>query len=138
MVTVREVSAGKLITKTKEELKKISEIQPPAWSKFVKSGIHRERPPEQPDFWYIRAAAIMRKLYVNGPVGVSKLRTNYGGRKRRGYKPAISLRSGGNIIRKIMQQLEKAGFAEKAKGGRKITAKGQKFLDKIAFEVSKE
>jgi len=138
MVTVREVPVAKLISKTKEELKKIREIQPPIWVKFVKSGRHRERPPEQPDFWYIRTASIMRKLYVNGPVGVSRLRTNYGGRRRRGYKPAVSMRAGGNIIRKILQQLEKAGFAEKAKGGRKITAKGQKFLDRIAFEVSKE
>ncbi|MBS3055160.1 MAG: 30S ribosomal protein S19e [Candidatus Aenigmarchaeota archaeon] len=138
MVTARDVPAGKLISKVKEELKKVSEIQPPAWMKFVKTGIHRERPPEQPDFWYIRSAAIMRKLYVSGPVGVSRLRTNYGGRRRRGYKPAISMRSAGNSIRKILQQLEKAGFAEKAKGGRKITAKGQKFLDRIAFEVSKE
>ena len=138
MVTARDVPAAKLISKAKEELKKVSEIQPPAWMKFAKTGIHRERPPEQPDFWYIRSAAIMRKLYVNGPVGVSRLRTNYGGRRRRGYKPAISMRAAGNAIRKILQQLEKAGFAEKAKGGRKITAKGQKFLDKIAFEVSKE
>jgi small subunit ribosomal protein S19e len=138
MVTAREVPAGKLISKAKEELKKVSEIQPPAWAKYAKSGKHRERPPEQPDFWYIRSASVMRKLYVDGPVGVSRLRTNYGGRKRRGYKPAIYMRAGGNVIRKILQQLEKAGFAEKAKGGRKITPKGQKFLDKIAFEVSKE
>ena len=138
MVTVREVSAAKLISKTKEELKKMEEIKPPAWSKFVKTGCHRERPPEQSDFWYVRSAAMLRKLYINGPVGVSRLRTNYGGRIRRGYKPAISRRSGGNIIRKILQQLEKAGFAEKAKGGRKITPKGQKFLDRIAFEVRKE
>jgi len=137
MVTVREVQAEKLIEKAKEELKKFKEIQPLPWSKFVKSGMHRERPPEQEDFWYIRAASILRRIYLNGQVGTEKLRTYYGGRKRRGYKPAHFRKASGNIIRKILQQLEKAGLIEKVGKGRKITKKGQSFLDRIAFEVSK-
>ncbi|MEM5794626.1 MAG: 30S ribosomal protein S19e [Candidatus Aenigmatarchaeota archaeon] len=137
MVTAREVSAQKLIEKVKEELKKFEEIKPLPWSRFVKSGSHRERPPEQKDFWYIRAASILRRIYLDGPIGVERLRTYYGGRKRRGHKPAHFRKAGGNIIRKILQQLEKAGLVEKAGKGRKITPKGQKFLDNIAYEVSK-
>lgn len=137
MVTAREVPAQKLLERTKEELKKFEEIKPLPWSKFVKSGSHRERPPEQKDFWYIRTASILRRIYLNGPVGVERLRTYYGGRKRRGYKPAHFRKASGNIIRKILQQLEKAGLIQKANKGRKITPKGQKFLDNIAFEVSK-
>ncbi|MDI6798436.1 MAG: 30S ribosomal protein S19e [Candidatus Aenigmarchaeota archaeon] len=137
MVTVREVPAEKLIEKTKEELKKFREIQPLPWTKFVKSGAHRERPPEQEDFWYIRAASILRRIYLNGPVGTERLRTYYGGRKRRGYKPARFRKASGNIIRKLLQQLEKAGLIEKVARGRKITKKGQSLLDRIAFEVSR-
>jgi small subunit ribosomal protein S19e len=135
MVSVKEVKAEKLIEKLKEELSKEKEIQPPVWSKFAKSGAHRERPPQQKDFWYIRAASILRRLYIDGPVGVSKMRTYYGGRRRRGYKPAHFRKASGNFLRKILQQLEKAGLIEKAKGGRKVTAKGQKLLNRVAFEV---
>jgi len=137
MVTAREVNPQKLVERTKEELKKFEEIKPPAWSFFVKSGSHKERPPEQPDFWYIRAASILRRIYLDGPVGVERLRTYYGGRKRRGTEPAKFRKASGNIIRKILQQLEKAGLIEKTKKGRKITSKGQAFLDRIAYEVSK-
>ncbi|HKZ45210.1 MAG TPA: 40S ribosomal protein S19, partial [archaeon] len=69
--------------------------------------------------------------------GVSSLRSYYGGRKERGYKPAHFRRASGNIIRKILQQLEKAGFIEKVAKGRKITSKGQKLMDRVAYEVSK-
>lgn len=137
MVTAREVSSEKLIPKLKEELKKIKEIQPPEWSKFAKSGAHRERPPQQPDFWYIRSASLLKKIYLNGPIGTERLRSFYGGRIKKGYKPAHFRKSSGNIIRKILQQLEKAGFIEKVQKGRKITSKGQKFLDRIAYEASK-
>jgi len=136
MVSVKEVDAGKFIERAKEELKKFEELKPLPWSMFVKSGRHKERPPEQEDFWYIRAASILRKLY-DGSVGVSRLRTYYGGRKRRGRKPPHFYKASGNIIRKILQQLEKAGLVEKAKKGRKLTSKGRKFLDKIASEVKK-
>lgn len=138
MVTARDVSALELIRKLKEELKKSKEINPPVWAKFSKSGIHRERPPQQPDFWYVRAASILRRIYLDGPVGVQRLRTYYGGLKKRGYKPSRFRRAGGAMIRKMLQQLETAGFIDKVdKGGRKITSKGKKLLDSVAYEVSK-
>jgi small subunit ribosomal protein S19e len=135
MVSVRDVEPQKLIEKLKEELKKFEEIKEPLWAKFVKSGAHRQRPPEQRDFWYIRAASILRRIYLDGPVGVERLRSYYGGRGA-GH-PKHFVKASGKIIRTILQQLEKIGFVEKEKRGRKITAKGKKFLDKIASEASK-
>lgn len=137
MVTAREIPAEKLLSKLKEELKKIKEIQPTEWSKFVKSGPHRERPPQQADFWYVRTASLLRRIYLDGPVGTERLRSYYGGRRQKGCKPAHFRKASGNIVRKILQQLEKAGFVEKAGKGRKITSKGQKFLDRVAYEASK-
>jgi len=138
MVSAREVSADKLNEKLKEELKSAEEISPPEWSRFVKSGAHRQRMPQQKDFWYIRASSILRRIYLDGPIGTERLRTYYGGKKKRGYKPDHFKKASGNIIRKILQQLEKAGLIEKAGKGRKITSKGQKLLDKVAHGVSKE
>lgn len=139
VVTVRDVHARKLVWVVKEELKSVKEIKPPVWSVYAKSGVNRQRPPEQPDFWYIRGASLLRRIYLDGPVGVEKLRTFYGGRKRRGTKPARFRKGSGSVVRKLLQQLETAGFVEKEKNGsgRKITSKGRKFLDNIANKAAK-
>lgn len=137
MVSVKDVPSQQFVEKLKEELKKVEQIKPPEWIKFAKSGSHRERPPQQSDFWYIRAASLMRRISIEGTVGVERLRTYYGGKKRRGYKPAISKRAGGGILRKLLQQLEAAGFVAKDKKGRKLTPKGQKFLSSVAKMVKK-
>jgi len=136
MISAKEVEPAKLIERLKEELKKMEEIKPPEWSKMVKSGRHRQRPPEQEDFWYIRAASVLRQLYKR-PVGVSRLRTYYGGRKNRGRRPSKFYKGSGSIIRKLLQQLEKAGLVEKNKKGRKLTGKGRSLLDRLAKEVGR-
>lgn len=142
MVGVFDVYPNDLIEKVAEELKKVPEIKPPEWTKFVKTGVHKERPPADPDWWYKRVAAILRTIYVRGPIGVNKLRTKYGGRKRRGHKMPHHRKGSGSVIRKALQQLEKAGLVEqpkdKLKKGRIITAKGKSFLDKIAIGLLKK
>ncbi len=136
MITPRDVPAQEFVNRLKEELKKFKEISPPQWSFFVKSGAHRERPPQQPDFWYIRAASILRRIYIDGPVGVERLRTYYGGRRRRGRRPPKFRKASGAIIRKILQQLESAGLVKKEdRKGRILTSKGRSLLDKIAKVV---
>lgn len=142
MVSVYDVDATELIERAAQELKKDSNIKAPSWAVFVKTGINRERPPLRQDWWYMRAASILRKLYVFSPVGVNSLRRVYGGRKNRGDKPDKVKRASGNIIRKILQQLEKAGLAAKTqKGihkGRTVSAKGKSLLDKISTQLYKE
>jgi len=142
MVGVFDVYPNDLIEKAAEELKKIPEIKPPEWAKFVKTGVHKERPPTDPDWWYKRVAAILRTIYIRGPIGVSKLRTKYGGKRRRGHKMPHHRKGSGSVIRKALQQLEKAGLVEQSKDklrkGRIITPKGRSFLDRIAIGLLKE
>lgn len=118
-----------------EELKKFPEFKAPEWSFFVKTGVSRQRVPEEPDFWLKRTASILRQLYINGVVGVERLRTRYGGRKNRGVRPARFKKSSGKLIRVILQQSEKAGLVETVKDqqfGRRLTKKGREFLDQIS------
>jgi len=133
-MTVRDVEAEKLILKAAEELGKMDELKPPAWSPFVKTGMSRQRPPAQGNWWNIRQASMLRKLYISQKgTGVSRMRKIYGSRKNRGHKPEHSFPASGSIIRKSYQQLEKTGFVRTEKGkGRMITPKGQKFLNGIA------
>ncbi len=133
MANVRDVEAEKLIKKAAEAMGKMDELMPPEWSPFVKTGMHKERPPAQENWWSIRQASMLRKLYINQGMGVSRMRKVYGGRKNRGHKPEHKFPASGSIIRKSLQQLEKAGFVKTEGGkGRIITPKGQKFLNEIA------
>lgn len=133
MVTVYDVTPNKLVGKVAEKLKGMG-IPQPQYIGTVKSGAHRQRMPQQKDFWYIRMASILRNAYVHGNVGVGRLRLHYGGRKARGVKPEEHRRAGGSIIRKGMQALEKAGLMVKKKTGREISAAGKKLLDLSAKE----
>lgn len=138
IITPQEIEAGKFIAALAGELKKIDAMKAPKWTDFVKTSPSKMRPPENEDWWYVRAASILRQIYVKGIVGVSKLRTKYGSRKKRGVAPERFRRSGGKIIRTILQQSEKAGLTEKVKekkAGRRITKKGKELLEKLASDI---
>lgn len=139
MTTVFEVPAEPLIEKTAIKLKDEKTINAPEWSTFVKTGQHRERPPEDKDWWYIRVAAVLRKVYLHSPVGVTHLRSMFGGKADKGSKPYKAVMGSGAIIRNSLQQLESAGLIATEKGkGRIITSKGRSLLDNTAHEVLTE
>ncbi len=141
MVNIFDVDPNELIEKAAEALKQVKEVQPPAWAPFVKTGVQRQRAPASKDWWYVRSAAVLRSVYRLGPIGTSKLRTKYGGKANLGYAPEHQFKGSGNIIRKVLQGLEKAGFVKqvdvKGKKGRVITGKGKSFLDKLATQIYK-
>jgi small subunit ribosomal protein S19e len=140
LTTVYDVPASKLIEKLARYLKEnVDEITPPSWSNFVKTGAHTQKPPQNPDWWYVRCASLLRKIYVHGSIGLEKLRAEYGGRKDFGVRPEHAVKAGGAIIRKALQQLEAAGLVEKLPSrGRRITAEGRKLLQEITEELSQE
>ncbi len=139
---IEDVKASDLVKELAEELKKVKEIKVPAWSNFVKTGRHKERPPEQKDWWYLRTASVLRNVYKKGPIGTSKLRTKYGGKKSRGVAPKRFYKGSGKMLRNMMQQLEKAGFVKEVKKGvhkgRVLTAKGKALLKSTAEKVKAE
>ena len=137
MTTVYDVPPSKLIERVAKKLKEM-DIDKPKWTDFVKTGAHKERRPHNPDWWYIRCAAILRKIYIDGPVGVERLRTAYGGRKNRGHKPEKFVKGSGNIVRKALQALEKLDLVTRTKEGRVVTPKGQSLLDNSAKEIKDE
>lgn len=134
MANVFEVDANTLIEKTATKLK-TDKIAKPAYIDFVKSGPSKDRVPQSEDFWYIRCASILRQVYINGPIGVSKLRTRYGGRKGHRVRPHYHMRAGGSMIKDAFDALEKQGYIKKAKVGRVIAPKGKSLLDKISNEI---
>ncbi|MFH1505436.1 MAG: 30S ribosomal protein S19e [archaeon] len=136
---IEEISPSELVEALAKEMPKL--VQKPEWADFVKTGVHKERPPTKEDWWYIRTAAVLRTVYVKGPIGVSKLRTKYGGKKNRGVKPERFKRGSGKILRTVLQQLEAAGLIKQGKvgvhKGRMLTAKGKKLMKSAAENLYK-
>jgi len=139
MATIYAADTQKLIEEAAKELEKMDEMKAPEWAGYVKTGHFKQRPPVNSNWWHMRAAAILRSVYKLGPIGTNKLRAKYGGKKNRGVRPEHTFKGSGSIIRKILQQLEKAGLITKtAKGnhkGRVCTGKGKSLLDKIATRL---
>lgn len=137
MQTVYEVDPQQLIEAAAERLEQeYDAIDMPEWAEYAKTGVHKERPPQQENWWYIRAAAVLRKIYKEGPLGTARLRSRYGGRQRRGHETEHFARASGKVIRTILQQLEESGLVELEEGeGRAITADGQSFLDAVAKDA---
>jgi small subunit ribosomal protein S19e len=114
------------------ELKERKLVTPLAWTPFVKTGSHRERVPSSQDWWYHRAASILRVVDTLGPIGTAKLAVKYGGRKNRGVAPDQFREASTNIIRKCLQQLEKAKLIKQVEfdghKGRVLTKDGAAFI----------
>jgi len=131
---VYSADANEYNDKLANALKEYPEIVAPEWMAYVKTGIAKQRPPVEADFWHKRAASIMRQAYVRGIVGVNRLKTRYGSKKNRGMQPEIFRKGSGKIIRVILQQAEAAGLLEKTddeakKAGRKLTEKGKELME---------
>jgi len=119
-----------IVNHAAEKLKAV--LKAPEWAAYVKTGMSRERPPSQEDWWFYRAASILRNVNRFGPVGTQKLRTRYGGKKNRGVKTEHFYKGSGKVIRQVLQDLEKEGLIkQEARGvhkGRIITPKGKAIL----------
>jgi len=139
-MSIYSVEPRVLIKDVSEKLKEFPELKPPTGSEFWKTAFYKELAPlDQENFWYIRSASVLRKVYKFGPIGVNRLRKKYGGRNRRGSKPAKSERGSGKIIRVAMQQLENANLLVKTeKGGRKISPEGMSLLERTAHRIIRD
>lgn len=135
MITPLDVPPAQFLEALAAELRNLPKLKPDPKLEFLKTGIHKQRAPQDPNWWYLRCASLLRRLYIDAPVGVGKLRTYYGGRKRRGMEPAKSVRAGGWIIRRALQLLEQEGLVAKQRTGRMLTPRGRSLLDRVAFQV---
>jgi small subunit ribosomal protein S19e len=135
------VDANKFIEELAKELQSIKDVKPPAWAAFVKTGVYKERPPQRKDWWHVRTAAVLRTVARLGPIGTAKLKTRFGGKHSRGHKSERFAKGSGSILRKALQQLEKAGLIKQAvKGvhkGRVITEKASTLMSTVAAKANK-
>jgi small subunit ribosomal protein S19e len=138
--TPYDVPSSVLIYRLAKHLKEeVDEINPPIWTTFARTGLHTQRPPQNPNWWFTRCSSILRKIYVKGPIGIERLRSQYGGRLDRGAKPEHARKGSGAIVRKALQQLQTAGLVKPQRNeGRVVTSKGRQLLDRLSTEIKKE
>ena len=116
-----------------EYFKNLEGVQIPDWASFVKTGVSKQRAPQNKDFWYIRCSSILKKINKFGPIGTNRLSKFYGGLKNRGHKPNKKFRGSRNIIRKILQNLTSLNLIkeEQTKKGKVLTKEGKELLNKF-------
>jgi len=135
--TPYDIPASVFIERLARYLKEnVYEIVPPPWASFVKTGSHASRPPEDPEWWFIRCASVLRKIYIKGPIGIERLRSEYGGRVGHGNRREHARKGSGAIVRKALQQFQAAGLVEAAGNkGRVVTKEGRRVVDKLSTEM---
>ncbi|BEJ18147.1 hypothetical protein CspHIS471_0704240 [Cutaneotrichosporon sp. HIS471] len=136
MPGVRDISAEHFIKAYSAHLKRSGKLEIPTWVDIVKTGPQKELAPYDPDWFYVRAAAIARHIYLRKHVGVGALAKLHGTKHRRGVRPGHHRDSATGVERNVVQALEKIGVLEAhPDGGRKISQDGMRDLDRIATAV---
>lgn len=138
MADVNNVPIELLLSNVAQTLKGDERIKVPEWTKFVKAGIHREKSWEQPDWYYLRLASTLRKVYLNGPIGTTKLSQEYGGKVDRGSKRYHPSQGSRSIVRHMLETLETLGYVKKEPKGRVIAPAGQSLLVNASKAAIKE
>lgn len=116
-ITVKDVSAADFITNYANFLKRTGNVELPSWVDYVKTSTRKELAPYDPDWFYVRMAALARQVYIRPGRGVGAFRKVYGGRKRRGSKPSHFALASSSVIRYALRQLEKLEIIEKTEQG---------------------
>jgi small subunit ribosomal protein S19e len=138
MTHPNDVPTAVLLPKLATELRSRKAVTPPPWATFAKTGVHKQRAPTQTDWWYLRSASVLRKIYLQGYVGIERLSAEYGGKRDRGSAPYHARTGSRSILREIVHQLEKAGLVQPYKTkGRRVSPEGQKLLDSLARDILK-
>jgi small subunit ribosomal protein S19e len=137
MTNVYDVPPDPLLAKVSATLAADPKFAPPEWARVAKTGVHREKAPHTPTWWPTRVASVLRRVYIDGPIGVIHLSSKYGGTRDRGSKPNRARGGSRSIVRTALQQLETADYVQAIKGkGRVVTAKGRSLLDNAAHSVA--
>ena len=138
MTHPQDVPPARLLPKLADELRSRKAVEPPAWAAFVKTGVHKQRAPVEVDWWYLRSASVLRKIYLKGTIGVQRLSAEYGGKRDRGSAPYHARTGSRAVLREIVHQLEKSGLVQPFKTrGRRVSPEGARLVDAVSKDVLK-
>merc|ERR1711865_56684 len=137
-VTARDVGAPALIKAFSAHLKRQGKMTLPNNLDLQKTAKFKELAPYDSDFFYIRAAALARRLYLYNNQGVGHFATTFGGQQRRGTRTNKFGKGFTGVNRRALQELAKIGIVkvDDKNGGRILTSVGRSQLDAVAYNVA--
>ncbi|EIJ89792.1 small subunit ribosomal protein S19e [Nematocida parisii] len=143
---VEEICPEQFIDILSKSLKEEKKIEKPVEADHIKTGHGRELAPVSEDWYHVRAASLLRKLYMEELTnpekskygfGVMWFARAYGGAKNNGHKPSHTVSGSKSLVRRILQSLETVKLVSKVSlGGRKLTQTGHAYLQEIAGKAS--
>ncbi|KAK2079782.1 hypothetical protein QBZ16_002177 [Prototheca wickerhamii] len=137
--TVRDVPADEFIKAFAAYLKKTGKITLPEKIDLMKTAPHKELAPYDADWYFTRAAAVARRVYLIQGLGVGHFRRVFGGRSnpKGSVAPEHFAKASGGVIRHTMKQLESLGLLEKVENtkGRRVTREGRRQMDLVARSI---
>ncbi|TGZ60097.1 hypothetical protein CRM22_008742 [Opisthorchis felineus] len=135
--SVKDINGHVFVKELAQFLKKSGKIKQPDCADLVKLSTANELAPYDPDWFYIRCAAILRHLYLR-PTGMLGLRRIFSRKQRNGVRPSHRALAHSSVIRKALQQLESMGMCVKVEtGGRALSSVGRRDLDRLAYQLTK-
>merc|ERR1712146_878840 len=94
------------------------EFEVPVYADIIKTGIHKNNSPYDDDWFYVRAAAVARQVYIHRGIGVGALRRHFGGAQRRGTRRQFCKRIW-RFNPKYSTTIRKFGICRSRRTGRK-------------------
>lgn len=98
------------------EVYRTGKVKVPDWVDVVKLSAANQLAPYDPDWFFVRCAAILRHLYIRH-TGLRGLTQAFSRKKRNGVRPSHRTLAHQSVIRKALHQMEAMGFCEKRTGG---------------------
>jgi small subunit ribosomal protein S19e len=114
MASVKDIPADQFIAALAAHFKDSQKLQLPQWHDLVKTGVARELAPVNSDWYFVRVAALARKVYLFPNRGVGSYARVFGGAQDNGTKRSHHRKASTGIIRTALQQLEKLGLVQKS------------------------
>lgn len=134
--TVRDVPAYKWVKAMASQFKREGKLQVPNIAELVKTSHGRERAPQNADWYYLRAAAVLRHIYLRPGNGYGGLAKAFAIKKNNGSKPERTTKAATGPLHWACKSLEGLKLIAKGKGhGRVVTKEGRKRADTVAFNV---
>lgn len=143
-ITVKDVPADNFINAFANYLKDTNKVVLPENYEILKTGSGKQVSPYDSNWYYVRMAAVARKIYLRPNLGVSTLQHIFGTRKNWGHRKYHHSKGSGKIIRNSLAQLEKLGLLQKEEerdtkvDSRIVSSQGRKEMNNIAKKVFKE
>ncbi|KCZ81505.1 hypothetical protein H312_01083 [Anncaliia algerae PRA339] len=129
--TVHKLKASEFNSKVSQYLKKQNLITVPINYDVIKTSHGKQRAPQDPDWYYIRSAAVLRHLALSEEgLTVRYFAKKFGCSKNRGTRPSKHVNSYFSIIKNIFNAFEELQWIDN-NNKRNLTQKGKEELKKI-------